>query len=190
MTAQQDLDDLQQDSWEQVIHDHSAKLMALAHLCVEKELFTENEFLQAQVRAARMVEEEKTKRMDQFKQISDAADYERMKELHGLLISAMLPYDEHATIDMFRAETGDMEGCFGTIAVRVVSKAFHGLDHDSRGRLLHLQVSPFLARHTERVCFILLTPDERPHSAANLQFEGMIEAQGLTSEEDRHASEL
>ena len=181
MTPQQQLDDeMPQDSWTHVIRDIQARQMALVELGVAKGMFTEQEFHLAFIQADRRIEEEKTKRIDQRNAALAAKLQNNLRDIYNTA-KATVPEGQ---IDIFRNETSDVVGNVGTIFMRVVTTEFAGQSAGDRFNLFLRSCGPLIRRLGENVTPIFLTPEEKSTSAASLQFDMMIDAQGLNKRDE------
>lgn len=168
-------DDVPQDSWAEAIRDLQARQIAIVHLLIAKGAFTEEEFQRDRTHWARQLDEERTRRIDQ----QQATAAERRQLFVRQLYSRLADFEDFQQVDIFRALTPDIQGETGVIIVRIISSLFTGASPQSRHDVFQQRLFGFRLAE-EKILPILLTQEEKATSVASLQFDMMIEMQGLT----------
>jgi hypothetical protein len=170
-----------QDSWAEAIRDMQARNIAMVELMIEHGVFTEAEFHQRRAHWSVALDEERTRRIDERTQAAAQLRAKILRQLYAHLTS----FPEFTLVDMFRSESPDMLGTFDVIVIRVISPAFTP-DLVARQQLVRSRIAtaplsvPVAAN---KILVVPLTPEEQRSSLASLQFDMMIEAQGLSTQE-------
>lgn len=167
--------DVPQDSWAEAIRDLQARQIAITSLLIAQGVFTEEEFQRDRTHWARQLDEERTRRSDE----KVAIDEERRRETVRQLYAKLSSFPDFQRVDIFRALTEDINGQTGLVVVRVLSDSFTDQPFVARYAELRKRLADFPLRE-ERLLPILLTSVEQAASAASLQFDMMIDTQGLT----------
>jgi stress-induced morphogen len=169
-----------QDSWAEAIRDMQARNIAMVELLISHGGCTEQEFQQRRTHWARRLDEERTRRLEEREQAADLLRGAIVKQLYAHLTS----FPEFVVVDLFRSASPDMLGVFDMILIRVISPSFHNKDYLERQRLVRSRVllAPVsVPIEANKILVVALTPEEKPGSLASLQFDMMIEAQGLAA---------
>lgn len=166
-----ELDDLEpQATVGQALRDGQARVMALTALLVQRQFFTDQEFLRALADANRRLDEESTRRIDAREATKAELLVAREQQLRDSTWAYLQTVTPQATVSVFRCPTEDLMGQQNTLFVRIVSPIFTGLNVQARIRAVP-SILRFTQQTRESVWPLLLTPAEATHSAANLQFE-------------------
>lgn len=171
-----------QDSWAEAIRDMQARNIAMVELLIEHGVCTEQEFHQRRTHWARRLDEERTRRLEEREQAANDLRGTIIRQLYNYLTS----FPEFTVVDLFRSASPDMLGVFDMILIRVISPSFLNKDHIERQRLVRSRVmtAPVsVPIEANKILVVALTPEEKPGSLASLQFDMMIEAQGLAAQD-------
>jgi hypothetical protein len=169
MSFEEKLDDeLPQDSWADAIQDLQARQIALVSLLTARGVFTEAEFNQDRHHWARLLDEERTRRIDERAKLAEQLQAEADANQYAVWKACF------GQVDMLRNPEG-------LLVVRIVAEEFEGCPRERRVSLSRSVLQP---RHEQNYTLIALTPAEKPTSVASLSFDVLIDAMGLTKLEE------